>query len=600
MGNKKVKGTKQTFTKKEEETTVHVKPVKCLNARQEEFQKSINTKEVTICTGLSGSGKTFLALYNALKLLESGAYKKIILVKSVLTVEDENIGFLPGDQGQKMQPFIMSYTGNLNKLVGEKTTEHLYKDKIIEILPLAYIRGINIDDSIVLLDECVTGDMQIQTSNSPKTLMSTIVKDFKNNKPVSVWSHNDVTGEVELKKVLNAECTGLKDILEVYIQQRNIPIKISKNHPFAIYRDGRIKYVSADTLKIGDRLLLKKNGDNNHTIYSDNNLDILTGFILGDGSVSKNAQATPDIYRIKKTHGMSQLEYCEFCAKVLNAEVSFHGKSGYTGETQPACRTKSLFLSPTFINSFYKDGKKYIFEECEKYFSVRTLALWYMDDGSAGIYNDTGANSTLNTQGFSYEENEILQQILKNKFDLDCRIADENKKDGRHYNLLSFNNENSRKLHSMIQEYIHPSMYYKLLKEFRGNFNEDLYFEFSNLENITTKLITDIKQGIPELVYNIEVEDNNNYFVNGILTHNCQNITMNTFRSIVTRIGTNSKYIIMGDIEQIDMKKKDNSSLIKVMEIFKDSDLVGTVTFTDEDCVRNPIIPYLLDKIKDK
>jgi len=541
---------------------------------------------------------TFLALYNALKLLEQG-YKKIILVKSVLTVEDEELGFLPGDISQKMQPFIMSYTGNLNKLIGEKETEQLFKDKVVEVLPLAYIRGINIDESIVLLDECVTGDMQIQTSNSPKTLMSTIVKDFKNNKPVSVWSHNDVTGEVELKKVLNAECTGLKDILEVYIQQRSVPIKTSKNHPFAIYRNGKIEYVNASDLKVNDRLLLRKNGDNNHTIYSDNNLDILAGFVLGDGNIQKNAQATSDIYRIRKTHGMSQLEYCEFSAEILNTTVSFHGKSGYTGETQPTCQTKSLFINPQFISSFYnKGGKKQIYDECEEYFSERTLALWYMDDGSAGIYNDKGANSTLNTQGFSYEEHEILQRILKNKFDLDCRIADENKKDGRHYNFLAFNNENSRKLHNMIQEYIHPSMYYKLLPEFRGNFNKDLYFSFSNLDNITTKLITEVREGVSELVYNIEVEDNNNYFVNGILTHNCQNLTINTFKSIITRIGSNSKYIIMGDTEQIDMKDKKQSALVKVMDLFEDSDLIGTVKFTDEDCVRNPIIPYLLDKIK--
>ena len=78
-----------------------------------------------------------------------------------------------------------------------------------------------------------------------------------------------------------------------------------------------------------------------------------------------------------------------------------------------------------------------------------------------------------------------------------------------------------------------------------------------------------------------------------------QNITVNTFKSIITRIGTNSKYIIMGDTEQIDMKERNKSALVKVMDLFKDSDQVGTVQFTDEDCVRNPIIPYLLDKIKE-
>ena len=74
MGDKKVKGTKKTFVQEEIKKTksIWVKPVKCLNERQKEFQNSIKNKEITIVTGLSGSGKTFLALYNALKLLEQG------------------------------------------------------------------------------------------------------------------------------------------------------------------------------------------------------------------------------------------------------------------------------------------------------------------------------------------------------------------------------------------------------------------------------------------------------------------------------------------------------------------------------------------------
>lgn len=66
-----------------------------------------------------------------------------------------------------------------------------------------------------------------------------------------------------------------------------------------------------------------------------------------------------------------------------------------------------------------------------------------------------------------------------------------------------------------------------------------------------------------------------------VLLDETQNLNLNTFKSIITRIGTNSKYIIMGDTEQIDMKERNKSALIKVMELFKDSDIVGTVGFTD-------------------
>lgn len=213
MGDKKVKGTKKTFVKDEEvkkTKSIWVKPVKCLNDRQKEFQNSIRQKEITICTGLAGSGKTYVALYNALKLLEQG-YKKIILVKSVTTVPEEEIGFLPGSIEQKMQPFIMSYTGNLNKLIGEKETEQLFKDKIVEILPLAYIRGINIDDSVVLLDE--TQNLNLNTFKSIITRIGTNSKyiimgdteqiDMKEKnksaliKVMELFKDSDVVGTVE-------------------------------------------------------------------------------------------------------------------------------------------------------------------------------------------------------------------------------------------------------------------------------------------------------------------------------------------------------------------------------------------------------------------
>ena len=164
MKSKKVKGTKRQFTNaemieeniqatKRPRTSLDVKHIKYLNERQEQFAKSVKEREITLTIGLPGSGKTYLALHTALNLLGS-QYKKIILVKSVTTLPNEEIGHLPGDIESKMQPFMISYTGNIKKLVGDKATDELFKSGTIEVLPLAYIRGLTIDDSIVLIDEC--------------------------------------------------------------------------------------------------------------------------------------------------------------------------------------------------------------------------------------------------------------------------------------------------------------------------------------------------------------------------------------------------------------------------------------------------------------
>lgn len=108
--------------------------------------------------------------------------------------------------------------------------------------------------------------------------------------------------------------------------------------------------------------------------------------------------------------------------------------------------------------------------------------------------------------------------------------------------------------------------------------------------------------------YSINVEDNHNYYLNnGILSKNCvvvideaQNIDMHTFRTLITRIGKNSKMIFLGDIEQIDRKNKQESCLARVSELFKGKDFATSVNFTDEESVRHPIIPQILEILKNE
>jgi phosphate starvation-inducible PhoH-like protein len=120
--------------------------------KQQDLLDSILTKEITISVGVAGSGKTITTLAAALSLLNKG-YKKIFLVKSVVTIPGESIGFLPGNTDDKMEPFLMSYTWNIDKLLTKGSSQELLHNKTVEILPLAYIRGLSIDNSIVIIDE---------------------------------------------------------------------------------------------------------------------------------------------------------------------------------------------------------------------------------------------------------------------------------------------------------------------------------------------------------------------------------------------------------------------------------------------------------------
>ena len=149
--------------------------VKCKTENQKALINSIKEKEVTICSGPAGTGKTYLACAEALKLIKRyRKYKKIIIVKSVTTLKNEEIGFLKGGLREKMEPFMFSFIHNFEKLVGQAITSRLRELKVIEELPIAYMRGINLDKSIIIIDE----SQNISRENI-RTIMTRLGKDSK-------------------------------------------------------------------------------------------------------------------------------------------------------------------------------------------------------------------------------------------------------------------------------------------------------------------------------------------------------------------------------------------------------------------------------------
>ena len=134
MGNRR---EKQRLPEKQSKLVQNFNPK---NDKQQDLVDLIKSREVIIATGVAGTGKTYVSLATALSLLGQ-VYKKVILVKSVTTIPGEEIGFLKGGMEQKMEPFIMSYVWNIDKICGEFSAQKLIDSKIVEVLPLAFIRG---------------------------------------------------------------------------------------------------------------------------------------------------------------------------------------------------------------------------------------------------------------------------------------------------------------------------------------------------------------------------------------------------------------------------------------------------------------------------
>ena len=159
--SKKKKGTKQTLEFVEEPKKFRVKPIKYRNPRQKELVEAISSNEIVMAQGGAGSGKSYAALYAALKLLEKGETDQIVLVKSVTTLPGEEIGYLCGDMNSKLSPFMLSFTQNIDRIIGKDIRIQLEKEEKIIVQPLAYVRGISAYRQTFIIDEVQNFNLEV-------------------------------------------------------------------------------------------------------------------------------------------------------------------------------------------------------------------------------------------------------------------------------------------------------------------------------------------------------------------------------------------------------------------------------------------------------
>ena len=120
---------------------------------QKRFYNIISRNDVTFSVGPAGCGKTFLATHYALKNLAKGKYDKMVITKPLVEVDGERMGYLPGDIDEKTTPYMMSLYYNMEQIIGKQRLDVLKKAGAIQVIPLAYMRGLTLTDSVVVLDE---------------------------------------------------------------------------------------------------------------------------------------------------------------------------------------------------------------------------------------------------------------------------------------------------------------------------------------------------------------------------------------------------------------------------------------------------------------
>ena len=119
---------------------------------QQEYLKAMEDSCVVFATGSAGTGKTYLAVGFAVNQLKTNKIKKLIITRPAVEA-GEKLGFLPGDLKEKVDPYLIPIYDSLYEFLGKETTDKLIEKGIIEIAPLAYMRGRTLDNAIVILDE---------------------------------------------------------------------------------------------------------------------------------------------------------------------------------------------------------------------------------------------------------------------------------------------------------------------------------------------------------------------------------------------------------------------------------------------------------------
>lgn len=425
------------------------------------------------------------------------------------------------------EPFYANLLINMNKQVTtDVPTAAVYvTDNVNLIINPYFFRNLNLDQRIDLLKhECVFGDTVVETDKGFIKIKDIVNKKMK----VKVLSLSK-DGVREYKPIISYSKKAEKD----YPNKHWVSLKYAKS-PFLyktpiVTNDHRMAYVDtplSTEIKYDKaencagkysirKIDLLRERNTEAPQYNAQQLQVIIGMLLGDSSLGKN-QAFCSVG--SKIHS----SYMEYKQTILGGSIrsSVSGyKKAYSNLTIRHDVTEQTKL---LRELFYVDNKKTI-RNIVEFLTPISLAFWYMDDGSW----DKFGTAFLHTEGFTYNDQVLLQQTLKQKFDLSAEIMPRSGR--KHLFNLKFKKASTAKLFKLIAPYVHTSMQYKIAEEFRSEFDATL-INNKPLEYSIRKILAVTKlKGKRSALYDIGVKDNHNFFANNTLVHNCHHVINNHF-----------------------------------------------------------------------
>jgi recombination protein RecA len=279
----------------------------------------------------------------------------------------------------------------------------------------------------------------------------------------------------------------------------------------------------AEDISVGDRVMLAQ-----PSLLSDQQWEVVLGSLMGDGCLSPPVRQDSESARFRMGHEAKQSEYLDW--KISLLENIPHSRTTNDKGAVFADFTPLSELHELRTAMYLGGGKKFLSEEYLKALTPLALAIWYMDDGSfesrsKGLQQRTQGGSgriEICVEAMGEGSRERLRDYLRDTHGLNVRL--------RHAGLaavLVFSTQATAEFQELIAPYVHPSMAYKLLPRFRGQFKVEPKFADPTMQLMPACVMAiQPKTDYPIMSrYDIEVEGSHNYFADGVMVHNSPETT---------------------------------------------------------------------------
>ncbi|MGO9163831.1 MAG: recombinase RecA, partial [Streptosporangiaceae bacterium] len=453
------------------------------------------------------------ALEIADMLIRSGAIDVVVIDSVAALVPRAEIEGEMGDSHVGLQARLMSQA--LRKVAGalnQTNTTAIFINQLRE--------------KIGVMFGCTSWYTYVTLSDGSRERIGTIVDE---KMQVEVLSYDPDLGKIVPRKVVNWFDNGVTAEFLHFVVERSgggsghgrAVMDLTRNHLVRTPGGWR----EAGEISVGDRVMLAQ-----PHLLSPSQWQLILGSLMGDGSLSKPVRREDHSARFRMGHGAGQAAYLDWKVSLL-ANIphcrTVNAKGAVFADLSPLAELSELREAV-----YLGDGKKHLTWDYLKALTPFALAAWYMDDGcftvrSKGVQERTHGGSgrvEICVEAMSPGSRERLVQYLRDTYELDVHIRI---RGAQRVSILKFTTSASAKFQELVAPYVHPSMAYKLLPRFRGQFSVEPEFVEPVIHPVPARVLDiTVKSDYPKKGrYDLEIEGSHNYFADGIMVHNSPETT---------------------------------------------------------------------------